>query len=334
LKGFRLVGYDQHSAQPITINDFYQIPKSRRWGIKPIANFWRLLLNYLTFLLSALFLLHPVHGSSAEIIIRKAGPSPQERPATKRPDQLPQSRVAHGYRNITAAWLADPTDRYRHGVLGDELEAGRLVVETRSGKRLQIDLPLTHVFEDLEPRLADIDGDNRDEIIVVESDTALGASLAVYGIVNERLVLIAATPFLGQPNRWLNPLGVSDFDGDGKPDIALVATPHIGGILRLYRFSRPDLSLFAEYTGVSTHRIGSTELGLGRVVPATPRNQLLVPDQARRVLMLLEWLPNEWRVVARAALPGSLASSLMSSGERHWRFRLEDGRSFEIQLDR
>jgi hypothetical protein len=267
-------------------------------------------------------------------MLREAGSSPQERPAAKRPGQLPQSRVAHGYRNITAAWLAAPTDRYRHGVLGDELEAARLVVETRAGKRLQVDLPPTRVFEDLEPRLADVDGDSRDEIIVVESDTASGASLAVYGIVDDRLVRIAATPFLGRPNRWLNPLGVGDFDGDGSPDITLVATPHIGGILRLYRFSRPALSLFAAYPGVSTHRIGSTELGLGRVVPATPRDQLLLPDQARRVLMLLEWSPNEWRVIARAALPGPLASSLMPSGDGRWRFRLADGRRFEIQLNR
>jgi hypothetical protein len=303
----------------MTINDLYQNPKSRRWEIKSIADFWRLLLIYLAFLLSALLLLHPANGSSAEFMIREAGSSPQESPATRRPGQLPQSRVAHGYRNITAAWLADPTDRYRHGVLGDELEAARLVVETRAGKRLQVDLPLTRVFEDLEPRIVDVDGNSRDEIIVVESDTALGASLAVYGIVDDRLVRIAATPFLGRPNRWLNPLGVGDFDGDAKPDIALVATPHIGGILRLYRFSRPDLSLFAEYPGVRA---------------ATPRDQLLVPDQSRRVLMLLEWSPNEWRIVTRAALPGPVASSLVSSGDGRWRFRLADDRNFEIQLDR
>ncbi len=40
-----------------------------------------------------------------------------------------------------------------------------------------------------------------------------------------------------------------------------------------------NLSLFAEYPGISTHRMGSTELGLGRVASVKPRDQLLVPDQ-------------------------------------------------------
>jgi len=169
---------------------------------------------------------------------------------------------------------------------------------------------------------------------VVESDKFLGASLAVYGILDGQLVRIAATSFLGQPYRWLNPLGVGDFDGDGKLDIALVATPHIGGKLRLYRFKNSSLSLFAEYPGISTHRMGSTELGLGRVVSAKPRDQMLVPDQTRRVLMLLEWSPNRWQVIARTELPGRLGSSLTATDGGGWHFQLEGGRHFEVQIDR
>ena len=75
-------------------------------------------------------------------------------------------------------------------------------METIEGKRLHIDLPPARVFEDLEPRFADLNGDNRDELIVVESDIKSGASLAVYGIASGRLVRMVATPFLGQPNRW------------------------------------------------------------------------------------------------------------------------------------
>ena len=171
-----------------------------------------------------------------------------------------------------------------------------------------------------------------DEIIVVESDTALGASLSVYGIVDKRLVRIAATPFLGQPNRWLNPVGVGDFDGDGRLDIALVATPHIGGQLRLYRMEEDRLTLFAYYLGVSTHRIGSTDLGLGRVVSTYPRDRLLVPNQSRRNLMLLEWAGNQWREIAGVDLPGVLGSSLKPVRDGHWQFRLETGQYFDLQL--
>ena len=294
----------------------------------------RLVIFYLVLILSVHFFWCTVTIRAAELKVRSIGPSPPIVTIPEKPDQLPLSRVARGHRNITVAWFAGPTDRYRHGVLGDDLEATRLVVETPSGKRLQVDLRPGRVFEDLEPRLIDVDGDHRDEIIVVESDKFLGASLAVYGIVDGRLVRIAATPFLGQPYRWLNPLGVGDFDGDGKLDIALVATPHIGGKLCFYQITNSNLSLFAEYPGISTHRIGSTELDLGRVVSAKPRDQILVPDQARRVLMLLEWSPNQWQLIARTQLPGQLGSSLTPTGDGAWRFQLEDGRHFEVQIDR
>jgi hypothetical protein len=294
----------------------------------------RLVLFYLALMFSVYFFWCTDTSPAAELKVRSIGPTPTVASASEKPDQLPLSRVARGNRDIAVAWLAGPTNRYRHGVLGDDLEAKRLVVETRSGKRLQVDLPPRRVFEDLEPRLVDVDDNSRDEIMVVESDTKLGASLALYGIVDGQLKRIAATYFLGQPYRWLNPLGVGDFDGDGKLDIALVATPHIGGKLRLYRFKNSNLSLFAEYPGISTHRMGSTQLGLGRVVSASPRDQLLVPDQARRVLMLLEWSPNQWQLIARTQLPGRLGSSLTPTDDGGWRFHLEDGRHFVIQINR
>ena len=271
---------------------------------------------------------------AARFEISSIRPPPQKGSSSKMPGQLPHSRVARGSRDIVVAWLADPTDRYQHDVLGDDLEATKLMVETSTGKRLQVDLPPTRVFEDLQPRIVDIDGDGREEIIVVESDRFLGASLAVYGIVDDRLARIAATAFLGRPYRWLNPLGVGDFNGDGKLDVALVATPHIGGILRLYRFKIGKLSLFAEYPGVSTHQMGSTELGLGRVVANRPRDQLLVPTQTRKAMMLLEWSPDGLQVVARVELPGRLASSLTPTDDGKWRFHVEDGRHFAVQIHR
>ncbi|CAB1076445.1 hypothetical protein D1AOALGA4SA_4241 [Olavius algarvensis Delta 1 endosymbiont] len=308
--------------------------QSSAWVIEPKIRYRSLRWYHLPLVFLITFAWLTCFGHAAELMVSSAISPPPESSDKIRPDQLPHSRATYGQHNIKVAWLAGPTDRYRHGVLGDDFEAARLVVETRSGKRLQLDLPPRRVFEDLEPRLVDLDGDGHDEIIVVESDTSKGASLAVYGVIDSQLRRIAATPFLGRPYRWLNPLGVGDFDGDGNLDIALVATPHIGGNLRLYRFNKPTLSLFAEYPGISTHQMGSTELGLGRVVSAFPRDQLLVPDQARRVLMLLEWSSNQWLMVARAALPGQLGSSLTPTGAGGWHFQLEDSRHFVVQVNR
>lgn len=272
-------------------------------------------------------------ASAAELIL-----SPAESPAAcetviKRPDQLPLSRVAAGSRNILTAWLAAPTDKYQHAVLGDALEATRMVVETRVGNRLQVDLPENRVFEDLETRLVDLNGDNQDEILVVESDINLGASLAVFSIVDQQLVRTAATPFIGIPHRWLNPLGVGDFDGDGHLEVALVAIPHIGGLLRLYRQMGDKLVLFAELGGVSTHKLGSTELGFGQVVSAEPRDRILLPDESHQVLMLLEWADTEWREISRVDLPAALKTSLRPVGEDRWQFQLHNGNDYEIRVD-
>ncbi len=255
---------------------------------------------------------------------------PVARPETIRPGQLPDSRAARGLRDVALAWFARPTDRYRHAVLGDALEAAQLVAEMRDGRVFNLELPLTRVFEDLVPRLVDLDRDGRDEIVVVESDLRLGASLSVYGVGVNGLTRRASSGFIGQANRWLNPLGAGDFDGDGHLDLALVATPHIGGVLRLYRFAEPALVQFAEFTGVSTHRLGSRELELGRVVKRRPRDRLLLPDQSHRRLLLLEWGPSGLAEVARLELPGRLDGELVGTGENRWKLRVENAGAFEL----
>lgn len=273
-------------------------------------------------------------ANAAQLTVREAAPVPIEAPPAALPDQLPHSWVMHGSRDIAKAWLAGSTDRYPHGVLGDRLEASTLVIETRAGKQIKTELPATRVFEDLQARIVDLDGDGRDEILVVESDAERGAALAVYAVRDGRLSRIAATPFIGQANRWLNPLGTGDFKGNGRQDIALVATPHIGGILRLYQYTPPELTVFAERRGVSTHAIGSTELGLAQVVKARPRDWLLVPVQTLRVMLLLEWSPDGWRTVSRIDLPDVIASSLVPSGTDRWHLRLGNGKHVQITLQR
>lgn len=257
--------------------------------------------------------------------------------SVSRPDLLPQSRVAVGVLDIRAAWLADATELYAHGVLGDAKEAMSLSVETKDGRTIRYTLPEGRVFEDLEPRLVDLDKNGTDELLIVETDFKLGASLAVYGIQDGRLAKITQTAYLGRPYRWLNPLGAGDFDGDRNLDLAVVETPHIGGILRLYRYFAGTLAPFAEYPGVSTHRIGSTELGKGAVARIGARDLIILPDQSQSAIMALQWTGKEIREVARASLPDRIASSLNAvpssgSDDSRWIARLDNGTMVSITL--
>ena len=159
---------------------------------------------------------------------------------------------------VLRADLVDPTGRYAHAVLGDALEWGglRLVMGDQS---VTFTLPDTRVFEDVEARLADVTGDSAPEVIVVETDVALGASLAIYGPDGK----IAATPFIGQPNRWLAPAGIADFDGDGRTEIAYVDRPHLLKDLVFVRLEGDQLVETLRLPGLTNHRIGDDYISGG-----------------------------------------------------------------------
>ncbi|MEM8880234.1 MAG: VCBS repeat-containing protein [Pseudomonadota bacterium] len=151
----------------------------------------------------------------------------------------------------------DGTQRYPHGVLGDTWEPTRLTGRTADAE-MSLRLEAVHVFEDLAPRLADLDGDGSAEIITIRSHRNFGAQLAIYGPdpANETFQLIAATPYIGRPNRWLAPIGVADFNADGLMDIAYVDRPHLARTLRVWTFEAGALREIASAGGFSNHRIG------------------------------------------------------------------------------
>lgn len=166
------------------------------------------------------------------------------------------------------ACLIEPTGRYGHNVLGPNSEWSRLSLElggdgkAASGISIaEIELPTDRVFEDVAPRLVDLDGDTRPEIVIVEASRGQGAEIVVYGHRSAgdhgaALRKIAATLPIGRGFRWRAIAGIADLDGDGRIEIAEVETPHIGGTLRVWSWRDGALVELATLPGFSNHRIG------------------------------------------------------------------------------
>nr|WP_319949199.1 VCBS repeat-containing protein [uncultured Shimia sp.] len=160
---------------------------------------------------------------------------------------------------IMSATYADPTTRYDHGILGDAIEFESLVLKLGDGRTVRIRLPDTRVFEDVAPRLADVDGDGAPEVIAIETDLSKGARLSVYGAQG----LIAATPFIGRTHRWLAPIGAADLDGDGQIELAYIDRPHLARTLRVWRFQSGALVHLWDQQGLTNHKIGQDYISGG-----------------------------------------------------------------------
>ena len=258
-------------------------------------------------------------------------------------DPLPDGRITSTFEGelLVSAWLAAPTDRYAHAVLGDGIEAGALVCSVQPAddpaSAVTIAEPLADgsVYEDIGPRVADLDADGAAEVVTIRSDASGGASLAVHRAVvarspdttGLRCPLIARTPPIGTANRWLNPAAIHDFDGDGVLDVALVETPHIGGELQLWSGASLLAGgpvMLAARRGYSNHAIGSRALDLAEVVRIDGSDALVLPDATRRALVAVRYADGEWVEIARADLPARALSGIAAVG-RDLAVGLDDG---------
>ena len=168
------------------------------------------------------------------------------------------------------------TTEYAHGVLGDKIEYKSLVLKVPTGAgtlQASLDLPDGQVFEDIAPRCGDLDGDGNDEVVTIIADAKDGARLAIY---SPRFGPIAETPPIGQGFRWLAPIGIGDFNGDGRNEVAYVDRPHLAGILRVWQLQDGKLVELANAQRFSNHRIGENFI-TGGVRNCGTGDEMIVP---------------------------------------------------------
>lgn len=216
--------------------------------------------------------------------------------------------------------LAGPdAQRYRHGVLGDAVEATRVLWLERHGLEVlrALELPPPHVFEDIAPRPVALPG----------RAGAIGLLTVRAGPEGGQLALLSADPArphhlqleaLGEPvggfHRWLAPTT------DGRQLVA-VHTPHIGGVLHVYRQQGPALVRRRLLADVSTHAIGSRETDLAVWL----RGRLLLPSQDGRMLHIVH-PGRDWAEEDALALPARLVQATALADASAWAGLLADGR--------
>lgn len=239
-----------------------------------------------------------------------------------RPVQFDPSGAANDGNGHVAVFGGPDAVRYRHGVLGDDVEATSLLLLERHGLKplARLDLPEPFVFEDIAPRPVGWRGARA--LLTVRAGPQ-GAQLAVAALDNRRagqFALAALGEPLGTAHRWMAPTtdGVS---------LWAVHTPHIGGVLHRYQAQADELAGTAVARDVSNHAIGRRDLdtsawsGRHWVVPSQDRQRLRIFDMGsdavdrprevalgQPVVALVPW--------ARDGQPGAVA--LLQDGSVAW----------------
>ncbi|WP_148229279.1 hypothetical protein [Oceanithermus profundus] len=230
------------------------------------------------------------------------------RPAGALPDAQPV--WVEGPQGAALALLTGPTARYRHGVLGDGVEAEALTLfdpETLEPVAAYRPGPPA-VLEQLRALPA---GPGR--VLVTRSHPDAGAGLVLLAWSEAGLEPAAEGRPMGRAFRWLNAFAAA-------PDrVYAVHTPHIGGPLAVYVL--PGLGLRTHALGVTAHALGSRNLDLAvRLGRGAAGDVLVLAGFGAPELVVVDCGAETCRVRRRLPLPERIASNLAyAPTPRGWR---------------
>ena len=251
------------------------------------------------------------------------GPGSDIAALERTPNAIPSSRLAAA--GPISAFLSEPNSSYPHAALGSAVHAGAITIVERQApqtgggvQRIQtittrVEAGPGAVFEDRALRFADLDGDGAPEIVTVKSYFDRGSALAVIGKREGTWRVLAETPPIGAAQRWLDPAAIADFDGSGRPQIALVQTPHRDGMLQVWGYADGRLTKLREAAGYADHANGQTAVDLAATVMRDGRPFLAIPTLDRASLALVD-LRGGIKELWRVALPARAATGVAALG--------------------
>ena len=235
--------------------------------------------------------------------------------------------------HIVNAAYVEPVTRYGHYAVGRPHEYDGIRATTHDGRALTLQLGDSQVFEDVTPRIVTLSSGGPPVLLVIISDVARGSQLALVEIVGGALTIGARSEPVGRPQRWLNPVGVADLDGDGVAEIAAVVTPHIGGTLKVYQRQGEKLVEAAALAGFSNHIYGTTEQALSTPLLVDNLTRLLVPDADRRQLLVVGLASRSLVVTQRCGLPEPVVGPVLPNARGGASAVLQSGRRFAFPAE-
>ncbi len=221
------------------------------------------------------------------------------------------------------AVYADATDqRYVHGIMGDDLEGAALVVlrivENQFVEQARVALPGDAVFEGLSPFWADVNEDGMQDLVATVSDSAVGSRIRVYLSEGDSFTPVDGEA-IGQPGRWQHQLAWGAFGSNGEMELVEVRTPHIGGVVRFYRYSENGLEVVASLDGYTSHVIGSRNLDMAVAGDFNGDGQpeIVLPSQDRTRIAGIQRNPNGASVLWELPVESSVVSNLAAAYVDH-----------------
>ena len=258
------------------------------------------------------------------------------------PDPLLDGQITYSHANgLWALYAKSTRDRYIHGILGDFFEGYALYVLRWHNETGLVGVEASTtleggslVFEGLAPLWADVNGDGIDDILTTVAQDRDGAGLRLYFVTKEgtsngtiagvptyRLdgLPFASSGFIGTSDRWLHQLAVGPLGPNGETEIVEIRTPHIGGIVRYYRWNSGsnELDLVARANSdYTSHDIGSRNLDQAVVADLNGDGilELVVQNQGESAVFGLQRCTTDGVGVAwKVDMPGRLQSNVALS---------------------
>ena len=228
-----------------------------------------------------------------------------------RPDLrvLPDTRVAQVSPEKVLV-LAEPTDRFPHSALGDNLEATAVVVVTVGVNEVEtIYRSGDDVIESIAPLLADVDGDGIDDVVLTVSNDS-ESWLVVASSTGGGVVAISdpVDRLLG----WRHLVAVGPLGPARQTEIAEVLYPDAQGSVRFLSLSGGRLEVVATRTGYRSHEFGARNLEQAVAADVDRDNfvELIVPTLDRQHIAGVRHGPDGAVDMWSRPLGGTLASNI------------------------